>query len=458
MSTAHSITRRAADALRADVTGRVFLPGDLGYDQARQAWMLTVNQRPAMVVEAASTADVAAAVRFARSYGLRIAPQGTGHGAAPLEPLESALLLRTSRLRGVRIDPDTRTVRAAAGALWQDVAVPASDHGLAGLAGTSRDVGVTGYTLGGGIGWLARRYGLAANSVTAAELVTPTGQLVHADLEHEPDLFWALCGGGGSVGVVTALEILLYPVTELYAGVLFFPVQRAADVLNSWREWTTSVPDEVTSIGRIVRIPPLPTVPNQLRGRAFALVEAAYVGEKGAGADLIAPLRKLGPEIDTFATIPASALSQLHMDPTEPVAAVGDGTLLTDFPAAAADALVGLAGADADTMLISIEVRHLDGALRRPEADGSALPSIDASYALYGSGVAAASEAVATVAEHAQAVKAALAPWHANYSFYNLADTPAPAQALLPPEAYQRLKQIKTSCDPDDAIISAHPV
>jgi len=458
MSTANSVPPEATDALRADVTGRVFVPGDPGYDQARHGWLLTVDQRPAMVVEATTAADVAAAVRFARSHRLRIAPQCTGHGAAPLEPLASALLLRTSRMRGVRIDPDTRIARAEAGALWHDVAVAASNLGLAGLAGTASSVGVTGYTLGGGLGWLARRYGLAANSVTAAEIVTPNGQLVRADPEHEPDLFWALRGGGGSVGVVTALEMLLYPVPELYAGALFFPVQRAPEVLHLWREWTTSVPDEVTSIGRIVRIPPLPTVPDQLRGRAFALVEAAYVGEKGAGADLIAPLRKLGPEIDTFATIPASALSQLHMDPTEPVAAVGDGTLLTDFPAAAADALVGLAGADANTMLISIEVRHLDGALRRPEADGSALPSIDASYALYGSGVAAASEAVATVAEHAQAVKAALAPWHANYSFYNLADTPAPAQALLPPEAYQRLKQIKTSYDPDDAIISAHPV
>jgi hypothetical protein len=457
MSNARSVAPEATDALRADITGQVFVPGGPGYDQARQAWTLTVDQRPAIVVDAASAADVAAAVRFARSHGLRIAPQSTGHGAQPLEPLEGALLLRTSRMRGVRIDADTRTARAEAGALWKDVAFPASDHSLAALAGTSLNVGVTGYTLGGGLGWLARRYGLAANSVTAAEIVTPNGQLVRADPEHEPDLFWALRGGGG-VGVVTALEMLLYPVPELYAGVLFFPVQRAAEVLHFWREWTTSVPDEVTSIGRIVRIPPSPVVPDQLRGRSFALVEAAYVNDERTGADLIAPLRKLGPEIDTFATIPAPALCQLHMDPTEPVPAVGDGTLLTDFPAAAADALVGLAGADADTTLVSIEVRHLDGALRRPEADGGALRSIDASYALYGTGVAATPEAVATVAEHAQALKNALAPWHASYNFYNFSDTPASAQALLPPDPYQRLQQIKASRDPGDAIISAHPV
>jgi FAD/FMN-containing dehydrogenase len=457
VSSTHSVPPQAADALRADVAGRVCVPGDPGYDQARRAWVLTADQRPGIVVEAASAADVVAAVRFARSHGLRIAPQGTGHGAAPLEPLDNALLLRTSRLRGVRIDPDTRTARADAGALWQDVAVPASDHGLAALAGTAPNVGVTGYTLGGGLGWLARRYGLAANSVVAADIVRPDGQLVRANPEHEPDLFWAIRGGGG-VGIVTALEMLLYPVPELYAGDLFFPIQRAAEVLHSWRAWVTSLPDEVTSIGRILRIPPLPAVPDQLRGRAFAMVEAAYVGDEATGANLIAPLRKLGPEIDTFATIPAPALSQLHMDPTEPVPAVGDGALLTDFPAAAADALASMAGADADTALISIEIRHLDGALRRSAQGGGALPSIDASYALYGTGVASTPEAVATVGGQVQALKDALAPWHASYSYFNATDTPASAQALLPPDSYQLLRQIKTTHDPDNAIISAHPV
>jgi hypothetical protein len=146
------------------------------------------------------------------------------------------------------------------------------------------------------------------------------------------------------------------------------------------------------------------------------------------------------------------------MDPTDPVPAVGDGALLTDFPDDAADALVGLVGADADTALISIEVRQLDGALRRPEADGGALPTIDASYALFGTGVAATPEAVATVGGQAQALKDALAPWHASYDYYNAADAPASAQALLPTDSYQHLQRIKTSHDPDDAIISAHPV
>src|SRR6516164_3843627 len=221
MNTPTVLNPRTTETLQAAIAGEVFVPGAAGYDQARQAWNLAADQRPSVVVFTESAADVVQAVRFARAQGIRIAPQGTGHGAEPLEPLDGAMLLRTSRMRGVRVDPATRTARAEAGAQWQDVTVPAGEDGLAALAGSSPGVGVTGYTLGGGLGWLARRYGLAANSVTAAELVTPDGDLVRADAGHEPDLFWAVRGGGGSVGVVTALQMRLYPVRDLYGGALF---------------------------------------------------------------------------------------------------------------------------------------------------------------------------------------------------------------------------------------------
>jgi FAD binding domain len=366
MSTSNPIAGRDVGTLRTAVAGDVFAPGDHGYDGARRAWNLATDERPAVVVVAGSAADVVQAVRFARSRGMRIAPQGTGHGSEPLEPLADAMLLRTVRMRGVRIDPAARAARAEAGAVWQDVTVPAGQHGLAALAGSSANVGVTGYTLGGGMGWLARRYGLAASSVTAAGIVTPDGRLRRADAGHEPDLLWAVKGGRGSVGVVTALEMRLYPVRELYAGALFFPVQRAAEVLHAWRGWTGTVPDEVTSLGRILRWPPLPEVPGRLRGRAFALVEAACLGDAAGGAELIGPLRRLGPELDTFAMIPAPALQRLHMDPGQPVPGQGDGAFLAGFPAAAIDALIAVAGPDADTALASIEVRHLGGALARP--------------------------------------------------------------------------------------------
>ena len=458
MNIKDTIAGRDLEALRAAIAGQVFVPGEAGYDQARQAWNLAVDERPAVVVVAGSAADVVQAVRYARARGMRIAPQGTGHGAAPLEPLDGAMLLRTTRMRQVDIDPAARTARVQAGAVWQDVIVPAGQQGLAGLAGSSPGVGVTGYTLGGGLGWLARRYGLAANSVTATELVTPGGDLVRADADHEPDLFWAVRGGGGGVGVVTALEMRLYPVGELYAGDLFFPIARAAEVLHAWREWTATVPDEVTSMGHLLRLPPLPELPEPLRGRAFAVVEAAYLGDASAGAELTGPLRRLGPERDTFAMIPASALGQLNMDPSQPVPGEGDGAFLAGFPAAAIDALLAVAGPDAQTPPDSIEVRHLGGALARPAPGGGAQPSIDASYLLYAAGATPTPGLAGPVRAHVQAVKDTLAPWHASYDYYNFEDTPAPAAAVLPPASYRRLQEIKASYDPDQVIISAHPV
>jgi FAD/FMN-containing dehydrogenase len=458
MTTSDTIAARDLETLRAAVTGKIFTPGDAGYDQARQAWNLAIDERPAVVVMAESAADVAQAVWFARTHGMRIAPQGTGHGAEPLEPLQGAMLLRTVRMRSVHIDPASRTARAEAGALWQDVTVPAGEHGLAALAGTSPNVGVTGYTLGGGMGWLARRYGLAANSVTAAELVTPDGRLVRTDGDHEPDLFWAVRGGGGSVGVVTALEMRLYPVRELYAGALFFPIRRATQVLRTWRAWTGTVPDEVTSLGRILRLPPLPEIPEPLRGRAFALVEAACLGDASAGSELLGPLRRLGPELDTFAMIPPPALAQLHMDPDQPVPNQGDGAFLADLPDAAIDALVALAGPDADTPLLSIEVRHLGGALARPAPSGGAQPDIGAGYVMFAAGFTPTPELADTVRAQAQAVKDALAPWHASYDYYNFEETTASASTVLPPASYRRLQEIKARYDPDQVIISTHPV
>jgi hypothetical protein len=260
--------------------------------------------------------------------------------------------------------------------------------------------------------------------------------------------------GGGGVGVVTALEMRLYPVGQLYAGDLFFPIERAAEVLHAWREWTLTVPDEVTSEGRLLWLPPLRQIPEPLRGRAFVMVEAACLGDADTGAEQVSPLRRLGPEQDTFAMLPAPALGQLNMDPDQPVPFQGDGALLNEFPAAAIDALVAVAGPP----LTSVEVRHLGGALARPAAGGGAQPSIDANYLLVAIGITPAPDLAATVRAQAQAVNDAFAPWRVGYDYYNSEETPAPASAVLPPASYRRLQRIMAAHDPDQAIISAHPV
>jgi FAD/FMN-containing dehydrogenase len=329
--------------LRDRVAGETVLPGDGGWDAARQAWNLSVDQRPAAVVFPETAEEIAAVVEVAAAHGLRVAPQGTGHSAAPIGPLEGTILLKTSRMRGVEIDAEANRARVRAGALWGEVVPAAAEHGLAALAGSAKDVGVVGYTLGGGIGWLARRHGLACNSVLAVEAVTADGRIVRAGADDEPDLFWALRGGGGSLAIVTALEFALHPVAELYAGALFWPLERAGEVLHTWRELVVAAPDELTSLGRLMQFPPIPEVPEPFRGRAFVLVEAAHCGPEADGAALLQPLRALGPETATLATIPVDGLSELHMDPPQPVPNAGDGMLLSELPAEAVDALVGIA-------------------------------------------------------------------------------------------------------------------
>ena len=324
--------------------GEVFTPADPEWNEARLAWNLAADQHPAAVVYAESAADVVAVVGYARDNGLHVTTQGTGHFANTIASFDDTILLKTSRLRGLEIDPEAQTARAEAGVLWEEVSLAAAEHGLAALAGSSPDVGVVGYTLGGGVGWLARRYGLAANSVVAVELVTADGRHVRSDRDNEPDLFWAVRGGGGSFGIVTAIEFALYPVAEVYAGILFFPFERSAEILNAWREWVEDTPREVTSAGRLMQFPPIPAIPEPLRGQSFVIVEAAYIGSEEDGAELLQPLRELGPVMDTFAMIPSEDLRHLHMDPPQPVPGVGDGISLADLTPETVGALVAVAG------------------------------------------------------------------------------------------------------------------
>src|SRR5262244_334438 len=236
--------------------------------------------------------------------GLRVAAQGTGHNAAPLGPLDDTLLVKTHAMRQVSIDPAARTARAEAGAVWADVVGPAAGYGLAGLTGSSPDVGVAGYTLGGGMGWLGRAYGLSANNVESVDLVTADGRFRCVGPVSEPDLFWALRGGGGSFGVVTALELRLFPVASVYAGLLWWPIDAAREVLPAWQELTASgLPDEFTTVFRFMRFPPVPDVPEPVRGRPFVVIDVIHLGSPAEADALLAPLRRLRPAAAAVQTV-----------------------------------------------------------------------------------------------------------------------------------------------------------
>ena len=437
----------------------ILTPADPGWDDARKAWGPAVDQQPHAIAQPRSADDVVAAVDFARRHGLRVTAQGTGRGAASLGPLADVLLIKTRAMRQLNIDPDARIARAEAGVVWRQVTHAAARHGLAAPAGSSPDVGVVGYTLGGGMSWLGRAYGLSANNVEAIELVTADGRLVRADAANEPDLFWALRGGGGSFGVVTAIELRLFPITEVYAGLLWWPIEAGEQVLQAWRALTQSgVPDEFTTFFRFLRFPPLPGIPEPVRGRWFAVVDVVHLGTPAEADRLIAPLRTLQPVTDTIQTIPVRALSHLHSDSGHPVPGVGDGLMLASLPAAAVDTLARVAGTGSASLLTAVELRHVGGEMNRVRPGSGALAAVHADYALYAAGMAPTPAAAAAAACGVAAVTSAMAPWAASQMELNLAETSRGPRCFWTPEAYDRLCRIKAAIDPGNLIHSNHPI
>jgi FAD/FMN-containing dehydrogenase len=443
--------------LRGRMTGEIVTPSDAEWDVARQAWNLAVDQRPAIVALPETDQDVVEVVRYARANGLQVAPQGTGHNAHPLGDLANTVLLKMHRMTGVEVDPETRVARVRAGAVWIDVVSAAAPHGLASLAGSSPDVGVIGYTLGGGLSWLARRYGLGANRMLAAEVVTAEGEHIRVDRSHYPELFWALRGGGGSFAAVTSIEIELFPIPEVHAGILFFGIERASEVLHAWRDWVEDVPETVTSVGRLLRVPPLPEIPEPVRGRSFVVVETISLDGQAAADARLAPLRALGPEMDTHATVPVEALSHLHMDPDHPVPGEGDHRLV-DIDHAGIDALLEVAGPQAETMLLSVELRHLGGAVGRATPDSGALASLDAQFAMFGVGMTMNEAMHAGVKADLARLMDATAPWDAGSAYLNFVEKREDSSRFFPEGAYDRLRAIKAQYDPEDTFRSNHPI
>jgi FAD/FMN-containing dehydrogenase len=444
--------------LREQVDGVVLEPGDPGWDVATLAFNTAFTQEPSLVAIPANVRDVQTLVAYARHNGLQVAPQRTGHNAEPLGSMDDVLLLRTDALRGVEIDVERKVARVMSGAKWGDVVPRASELGLAALHGSTPDVSVTGYALGGGVGWYARKLGLATNSVVAIELVTADGRLRRVDHQHEPELFWALRGGGGSFGVVTAIEVQLFEIPEVYAGVLFYPWERSNEVLQAWLEWTRTVPEEVTSVGRLLQFPPIPEIPEPLRGGQFVVVEAVVLGAEEEGAELMAPLRALGPSLDTFAMVPPVGIAELHMDPPDPLPYTGEGQMLGELTPAAIDAFVAAAGPGSGSPLVSAEIRHLGGALHRSSERHGALDTFDASFLTFGIGMVFDDETYR--ANRAQLVRLAeaFAPYDTGRQYLNFTEEETDPARFYRPEAYARLQAVKADVDPDDLFRANHPI
>jgi hypothetical protein len=334
----------------------------------------------------------------------------------------------------------------------------AAQYGLAALHGSAHDVGVVGYSLGGGVSFLARKHGLAASSVTAIELVTADGHHRRVTADDESDLFWALRGGGGSFGVVTAIEFRLYEHAEVYAGMMLFPWERSAELLTTWRELTETMPDEMHASLRIMQFPPLPHLPDFLRGRKLVVIEAVFLGHPVEGDAIMRPLIDLGPDVDTLGTKPVAELQSLHMDPPEPVPGASDYAMLDDLTPEAIDTLVELAGPGSESPLLSVELRLLGGELSRPRDEHGARGTFPGRYMLFLVGMAPTPEMKAAVLAHAARLVNALSDLHSESGYMNFSEKPIDSAELFDDESYSRLRAVKAGYDPEDLFRSNHPV
>ncbi len=441
------------------IAGRIATPTDADWDEARLAWNLVADQRPEAVAFVESAEDIAKVVSFAGENDLRVSGQGTGHGAVAVGSLEGTILVKTERMRGIEVDPDAQTARVEAGVLVLELSEAAGRHGLSSLPGSSPDVGVTGYSLGGGLSWLGRRYGFACNRVRAIELVTAGGEQRTVDAENDADLFWALRGGGGGYAIVAALQLDLVPIADIYAGALVFPAEVGAEAVRTYRDWAAGVSDDVTSVVRFITPPPLPDVPEPIRGRPLLTIDGACIGDQANGEATIAPLREIGETImDTFDQIPAEGLCRIHMDPENPVPGIGHHQVLRDLPDDAIDAFAALAGPDAQSPLLLTELRHVGGALGREDENGGALSHLDAGYVMFGIGLPMTPELGQAIEAHLDRFDEAMQPWVAEGGYFNFAERPCDADAILPPKTCARLADIKRRYDPDNMIVSNHAV
>ncbi|MET9853281.1 bagremycin/ferroverdin biosynthesis FAD-dependent oxygenase BagG/FevA2 [Streptomyces sp. NPDC006450] len=451
MTTGKSIARLAAAELSDRFQGRILQPGDDDFDLELEGFNPITEHDPDLIAVVTCAADVREAVAFASGRQLPISVQATGHG--PSTAADGGLLISTRRLRGVSIDPVTRIARVEGGTQWYEVIQAAAAYGLAPLSGSSPLTGVIGYTLGGGLGLMARKYGYAADRVTALDIVTADGQSHRATADQDTDLFWAARGGKGNFGVVTAVEFELVPVSWFYGGGLFFAGEASADVLHAWREWTASVPEEVTSSLALLRMPDVEAVPPFLRGRLTVHIRIAYLGSAEDGERLVAPLRAAGPlVVDTLAEIPYTRSGEIHNDPTEPIPYSERSMMLRVLDEAAVDGLLKLAGPGADCIDLAVELRQLGGAVGRPPKVPNAVDHRDAAFAL---------SSLSLPDDRPPLVVDGMAQWGTGRRYLNFLaspDTADLAESGYEPATFARLAGIKARVDPDNLFRFNHNI
>jgi FAD/FMN-containing dehydrogenase len=430
----------------------IAFPGDAAYAEATQVFNLYAPPRPVAAVLARSVGQIRAAIGYAAAEGLPVRVHTTGHGAAAGRPLDRALLITTRLAGGVEVDPGGRVARVPAGTRWGEVVAATEPHGLASPHGSSATVGVVGYLLGGGMSFYGRQVGVAANSVRAIELVTADGVLRRVDRANDPELYWALRGGGGGFGVVTAVELELFPVAGVVTGAAFWPAEQGGALASAWQRWAADAPDEVTTSLRLMNLPPVPGVPPVLAAGPVLCVDGAVIGPAAGqlAGDLLGPLRAVGtPLLDTWgAAAPADVLG-IHLDPAEPVPFVGDHLLLGELGEDGVAEFVRVTGPGSGSPLVIAGLRQLGGAYARSTPGGGVLDHFAARYSYSGSGVPVDPATEAAVLAHCGTVRAALAPWDTGLTAPTFVEHFAQPQRHLDEGQMSAVDRVRARVDPD---------
>ena len=446
------------DRLREQCVGPVMLGTAEAAGAEVAGFNLAVTHRPVAVVGAANAQDVVAAVRWATEHGLGVAVQATGHGA--IAPVTEALLVSTRRMDQVNVDPTSRRATFGAGVRWHQVVEAAAPYGLTPLVGSTQQVGAVGYTLGGGLGLFGRKHGFAADWVRSLQIVTADGVLRDVDADHHADLFWAVRGGKGSFGIVTSLTVELVPVAAFWGGPVFFAGSHAREVLHAYRAWAPTLPEEATSSIALLRVPPLPDIPEPIRGQFVVHLRYAHCGDPAEAERLLAPMLAAGPVLmGGGGPTPVLSSDVVHQDPHDPLPFWDHGALLSELSPEVVDRLLAKAGPQVDVPLILVELRQLGGALSREADVPNAVAGRDAEYSLFVLGVMAPG-----LQEVVPALCAALvdsvAEWTTGGSLVNFlgaaATTPERVCAAWSPDVLERLHKVKDSWDPDNVFRFGH--
>lgn len=439
--------------------GPVLTPEDEGYAEVSQPWNLAFAHRPALVVRAATETDVVHAVRHAAAHGLGVAVQSTGHGVS-LPADGQSVLISTVDLDQVHVDPVARTATVGGGATWRPVLAAGQEHGLAPLLGSAPDIGVVGYSLGGGSGWLARKHGLGVDQIRSMRVVLADGHVVTASPSEEPELFWALCGSaGGVLGVVVEMTVGLAPVADVYAGNLFYPVEAAGEVFDRYLDWAGRAPAELTSAFTLMAFPPMDMVPEPLRGQTFAIVRGCYAGDPGqdlgAASDLVDELRAWrAPVMDTWSVMPFARSEEISMDPVDPLPGATSGRWLARLDRTVFEAMLeALVGGDAPSPMLLAEVRHSGGATAAPNSQVS-FEGRDGGWLLELVGIVAGPGAAEDLAHRFETVwrrvDRHLASTSGYLNFVEGTDRARCASQAFSGQTLARLAACKRRFDPDD--------